>query len=162
MAESTIYSETTVTPPSSQAHIFSASPTPAASSAPAVNPQPWYLDQDPHFLPAWARSHVKYAQNLLESSNDPIEYDHDEEDYRDNCFFFPEDCVYRPSATQADGPTLRDWASNPDGTETDSDQESNIDEMSSSMLASIRMLDTLALTDLLEDNLSPPEITSIL
>lgn len=105
---------------------------------------------------------MKYAENLLESSNEPIEYDHDEVDYKDNCFFFPEDCVYRPSTPQAEGPSLRDWASNPDGTETDSDQESNIDDMSSSMLASIRMLDTLALTDLLEDNLSPPEITSIL
>ncbi|KMU83687.1 hypothetical protein CIHG_01469 [Coccidioides immitis H538.4] len=152
-----------VTRPSNQTHHSSpASTTSATAPTASTTPQPWFLCQDPHFLPAWARSHVKYAQNLLECDDEPIEYDHDELDYRDNCFFFPEDCVYRPPPSQPENPLLlRDWVSNPDGTETDSDHEDNTDDMGSAMLSNIKMLDTSALTDLLEDNLSPPEITSI-
>ncbi|WEW58183.1 hypothetical protein PRK78_003651 [Emydomyces testavorans] len=164
MAESAVYSGATVptTRPSTIVHLSAVASTTTVTTSSATKPQPWFLDKDPHFVPAWARSHVKYAQNLLESSDEPIEYDHDEEDYRDNCFFFPEDCVYHPPSSQPEGPLLlRDWASNPDGTEIDSDQESSINGMGPTMLSNIKMLDTSVLADLLDDNLSPPEITSI-
>ncbi|KAM5466668.1 hypothetical protein MauCBS54593_005925 [Microsporum audouinii] len=131
----------------------SISPSPCAAS-------PSALHTPADFIPVWARSHVKYAQNLLELSDEPIEYD-DDEDYIDNCFFFPEDCVYNPPP---------DLASNPDATaadETDSDTDScclappGDDDTMAPALPEIKMLDTTALSDLLTDNLSPPEITSI-
>lgn len=95
---------------------------------------------------------MKYAQNLLEITNEPIEYD-DDEDYRDNCFFFPEDCVYHPP---------RDYLSHSEITDADTESDiSHTDEMIPTLPA-IKMLDTSALNELLSDNLSPPEITSIL
>lgn len=109
------------------------------------------------FLPYWARSHVQYAQNLLECSDEPIEYDHEDEDYRDNCFFFPEDCTRAPvkdaefeSASKGPVPLTSEVGGDWD------------DTMATPELPDIKMLDTEALSDLLEDNLSPPEITSIL
>lgn len=123
--------------------------------------QPGYLNQkrlgiyDIAILPSWARCETQYAQNLLESSNEPIEYDHDE-DYRDNCFFFPEDCSWSPP---------KNWV-----LETESENVPHItdgcyepcDDTMVPGLPDIKMLDADALSDLLEDNLSPPEITSIL
>ncbi|DAA76189.1 TPA_exp: Uncharacterized protein A8136_0861 [Trichophyton benhamiae CBS 112371] len=136
-----------------------------ARQKPAGPPSSPILCTPADFVPVWARSHVKYAQNLLELSDEPIEYD-DDEDYNDNCFFFPEDCVYNPPP---------DLASNPDASaadETDSDSDSLLlqddldgdDDTDGAMapaLPEIKMLDTTALNDLLSDNLSPPEITSI-
>ncbi|EFQ96886.1 hypothetical protein MGYG_08809 [Nannizzia gypsea CBS 118893] len=145
-----------------------------ARQKPAGPPSPQTLYAPADFVPVWARSHVKYAQNLLELSDEPIEYD-DDEDYNDNCFFFPEDCVYNPPP---------DLASNPDASaadETDSDSDSlllhddldadddanhtdetdDADDAMAPALPEIKMLDTAALSDLLSDNLSPPEITSI-
>jgi hypothetical protein len=112
------------------------------------------------FRPYWARSRVQYAQNLLESSSEPIEYDYEDEDYWDNCFFFPEDCARAPVKD-------RDIE---DSSETDtepttsglSDVDSDLEDMMTPELPGIKMLDTEALGDLLDDNLSPPEITSIL
>ncbi|EFE44261.1 conserved hypothetical protein [Trichophyton verrucosum HKI 0517] len=137
-----------------------------ARQKPAGPPSSPILCTPADFVPVWARSHVKYAQNLLELSDEPIEYD-DDEDYNDNCFFFPEDCVYNPPP---------DLASNPDASaadETDSDSDSlllqddldgddDTDDAMAPALPEIKMLDTTALNDLLSDNLSPPEITSIL
>ncbi|EZF73005.1 hypothetical protein H105_04998 [Trichophyton soudanense CBS 452.61] len=136
-----------------------------ACQKPAGPPSSPILCTPADFVPVWARSHVKYAQNLLELSDEPVEYD-DDEDYNDNCFFFPEDCVYNPPP---------DLASNPDASvadETDSDSDSlllqddlngadDTDDAMAPALPEIKMLDTTALSDLLSDNLSPPEITSI-
>ncbi|KAK2802406.1 hypothetical protein FQN49_008895, partial [Arthroderma sp. PD_2] len=105
---------------------------PVTPASTATDPAAWC--SDPTFIPVWARSHVKYAQNLLECSDEPVEYD-DDEDYIDNCFFFPEDCVYNPP----------DLASNPDAdaadADSDSDTDSSLDEMSPA-LPEIKMLDT--------------------
>jgi hypothetical protein len=96
---------------------------------------------------------VKYARNLLECSDKPFEVEHEDGEHcRDHSFFFPEDCVYYPPTKAV--------LSNPDATVLDSDEESTNDMIP--MLPNIKMLDTAALTDLLSDNLSPPEITSIL
>jgi hypothetical protein len=128
---------------------------------------------EPPFLPYWARYESQCAQNLLDYSDEPIEYDHDDEDYRDNCFFFPEDCSYTPP---------KDWVethyiSVEDTPEirveeyTSADQDTNrnittyIDIDTDTMipgLPDIKMIDSEALSDLLEDNLSPPEITTIM
>ncbi|KAL2012264.1 hypothetical protein VTN00DRAFT_4982 [Thermoascus crustaceus] len=108
------------------------------------------------FLPYWATSHVQYAQNLLECSDEPIEYDHDDEDYKDNCFFFPEDCVCPPRKDSGYYEYLDSQVQY-----TDDVGGAKNDAMTPE-LPDIRMLDTEALSDLLEDNLSPPEITSIL
>ncbi|KAL1882568.1 hypothetical protein Plec18167_002984 [Paecilomyces lecythidis] len=107
------------------------------------------------FLPCWAASNVQYAENLLECSDEPIEYDHDDEDYQDNCFFFPEDCIL---------PIRKDSACELSETETESLGSFDTDKTDNMTpdLPDIKMLDTEALSDLLEDNLSPPEITSIL
>ncbi|KAL2000603.1 hypothetical protein VTN02DRAFT_2869 [Thermoascus thermophilus] len=107
------------------------------------------------FLPYWATSHVQYAQNLLECSDEPIEYDHDDEDYKDNCFFFPEDCVCPPRKDSGYYESLdsEEYTEHVGGAKNDA---------MTPELPDIRMLDTEALGDLLEDNLSPPEITSIL
>jgi hypothetical protein len=113
---------------------------------------------DISFLPFWARSRIQYAQNLLACSDEPIEYDHDDEDYRDNCFFFPEDCTRAPIQNG-------DIESTCKGSITCGTKEvgSNWDDtMATPDLPDIKMLDTGALSDLLEDNLSPPEITSIM
>jgi hypothetical protein len=116
---------------------------------PSIYPPP--ACSEPPFVPYWARSGVQYARNLLECSNEPIEYYDDDEDYQDNFFFFPEDCVYPPR--KGSGSSL-------DVTESENEQDS-ADEMMPE-LPDIKMLDTAALRDLLEDNLSSPEITSIL
>ncbi|KAH8427754.1 uncharacterized protein LDX57_005461 [Aspergillus melleus] len=105
----------------------------------------------PH-RPYWAQSQVQYAQNLLECSGEPIEYDHDDRDYWDNCFFFPEDCSWSPP---------KDWIVEQHDPNYDLTRDYPYDTMIPG-LPDIKMLDAEALSDLLEDNLSPPEITSIL
>ena len=111
-----------------------------------------FFDHNPAFLPVWARSPVQYAQNLLECSNEPIEYCEDDEDYQDNCFFFPEDFVYHtPGRMTGNHPDATTPKSNQDGAGT----------MNNPVLPDIKMLDPSALSELLRDNLSPPEITSI-
>ncbi|KAF5862351.1 hypothetical protein ETB97_011787 [Aspergillus alliaceus] len=99
--------------------------------------------------PYWAQSQFKYAQNLLDCSEEPIEYDHNDSDYSDNCFFFPEDCTWSPP---------RDWILQ------DKEFKDDIDNAGVMIpgLPDIKMIDAEALGDLLEDNLSPPEITTIL
>lgn len=136
--------------------------------------QPGYFTQkqvDTHevgFVPYWARSHVQYAQNLLECSDEPIEYDHEDEDYQDNCFFFPEDCSWSPPKDWAidDNPeTETDSTTEGSRTESDYETENDIYIYDDDMipgLPDIKMLDAEALSDLLEDNLSPPEITSMM
>lgn len=112
---------------------------------------------DPQFRPYWARCRVQYAQNLLASS-EPIEYDHDDEDYHDNCFFFPEDCSWTPPkdwVVEAHCQTLEERSETPEaGQGTSANMIPGLPD--------IKMLDSEALGDLLEDNLSPPEITTIL
>lgn len=113
---------------------------------------PVFTTSHAHHLPYWAQqSQYQYARDLLESSDEPIEYDHDDRDYWDNSFFFPEDCSPPPKggATQPDYQLhLRAHSDN--------------DFTMIPGLPDIKMLDAEALGDLLEDNLSPPEITSIL
>ncbi|KAL4955722.1 hypothetical protein BDW69DRAFT_110789 [Aspergillus filifer] len=111
---------------------------------------------DPHHRPYWARSQVKYAQDLLDYTTDPIEYEHDDKDYWDNHFFFPEDCTWSPPK----GWDLDDDNSEEDIAVGECDDHSDSDIMIPG-LPDIKMLDAEALSDLLEDNLSPPEITSI-
>ncbi|KKK16329.1 hypothetical protein P175DRAFT_0536229 [Aspergillus ochraceoroseus IBT 24754] len=106
---------------------------------------------DPYHHPYWAHSQVQYAQNLLEYSEEPIEYDYDDRDYWDNSFFFPEDCSWPPS---------KGWEIDDDHSEEDT--TIGDDDTMIPGLPDIKMLDAEALSDLLEDNLSPPEITSIL
>ncbi|PGH11066.1 hypothetical protein AJ79_05108 [Helicocarpus griseus UAMH5409] len=109
--------------------------------------------KDPAFVPVWERRHVKVAQNLLECSNEPVEYNDEEEDFIDNCFFFPEDCSCSPPNTSSSA-----FSTNvPDPDPGHLNSAKMIPE-----LPGIRMLDTDALTDLLQDNLCPPEITSIM
>ncbi|OAX83802.1 hypothetical protein ACJ72_01839 [Emergomyces africanus] len=108
--------------------------------------------EDPFFVPVWKRSHVKFAQNLLECNGEPIEYNDEEEDFIDNCFFFPEDCSCSSPQTSS--------ASSTDVTDPDINDISPINMIPE--LPGIKMLDTEALTGLIEDNLCPPEITSIL
>jgi hypothetical protein len=106
-------------------------------------------------LPYWARSQVQYAQNLLERSDEPVEYDDEDEDYWDNAFFFPEDCTCAPNKRGVAFPNSRIGSLTIDV----SNERHNkmIPE-----LPDIKMLDAEVLGELLEDNLSPPEITSIL
>lgn len=111
---------------------------------------------DPHHRPYWARRQVQYARDLLDYSPDPIEYEHDDKDYWDNHFFFPEDCSWSPP---------KDWDLDEDNSEDDIAVGEWYDHHDDTMipgLPDIKMLDAEALSDLLEDNLSPPEITSIL
>ncbi|OQD83487.1 hypothetical protein PENANT_c016G09628 [Penicillium antarcticum] len=130
---------------------------------------------EPPFLPYWARYESQCAQNLLDYSDQPIEYDHDDEDYSDNCFFFPEDCSYTPPKDwvevhyisveetrdiQVEEYRPADQATNPDTTDIDTDTDTDTDAMIPG-LPDIKMIDSEALSDLLEDNLSPPEITTI-
>ncbi|KAI9926883.1 hypothetical protein ASPWEDRAFT_748330 [Aspergillus wentii DTO 134E9] len=108
---------------------------------------------DVPFVPYWAR-HTQCARDLLECSDEPIEYDHEDEDYQDNCFFFPEDCSWSPP---------KDWVIEAEYSEDETTSGSCDDEVTMIPgLPDIKMLDAEALGDLLEDNLSPPEITSIL
>jgi hypothetical protein len=113
---------------------------------------------DPH-RPYWARSQVQYAQDLLDYSPEPIEYDVDDKDYWDNHFFFPEDCSWSPP---------KGWELDENSSEEDIavgecyDHHDVDDDTMIPGLPDIKMLDAEALSDLLEDNLSPPEITSIL
>ncbi|KAL2855207.1 hypothetical protein BJX68DRAFT_23757 [Aspergillus pseudodeflectus] len=112
---------------------------------------------DPH-RPYWARSQVQYAQDLLDYSPEPIEYDVDDKDYWDNHFFFPEDCSWSPP---------KGWELDENSSEEDIavgecyDHHDVDDDTMIPGLPDIKMLDAEALSDLLEDNLSPPEITSI-
>ncbi|KAJ5346702.1 hypothetical protein N7541_009184 [Penicillium brevicompactum] len=114
---------------------------------------------EPTFLPYWARYETKCAQNLLDCSDEPIEYDHDDEDYRDNCFFFPEDCSWTPPKAWEEYPIPErpETQTQVDGTPLAQTTDTMIPG-----LPDIKMLDAEALSDLLEDNLSPPEITTII
>lgn len=123
--------------------------------------------RDPPFLPYWARCSVQCAQNLLPASNEPIEYDHDDEDYSDNCFFFPEDCSYTPPKDWVVDTQQRQPVKEPTESyvEVDTAAHGATDTDTDTMLPDlpdIKMLDSEALGDLLEDNLSPPEITTML
>jgi hypothetical protein len=97
----------------------------------------------------------------LDCSDEPIEYDHDDEAYSDNCFFFPEDCSWTPP---------KDWVveANLVSVEAEFQVEDRTPLASPQPdtmipgLPDIKMLDAEALSDLLEDNLSPPEITTIM
>ncbi|KAJ5093932.1 hypothetical protein N7456_009793 [Penicillium angulare] len=128
--------------------------------------------QDVPFVPYWARCRVQCAQNLLPASNEPIEYDHDDEDYSDNCFFFPEDCSHTPP---------KDWVVETQHqrvketedqvhvqvqvqVQVQQDPQATLGPTDSMLpdLPDIKMLDSEALGDLLEDNLSPPEITTMM
>jgi hypothetical protein len=129
---------------------------------------------EPPFLPYWARYESQCAQNLLDYSDEPIEYDHDDEDYSDNCFFFPEDCSYTPPKAwlethcisledtyEIEEEYIRTGQDAKPDTTTDIDTDTDTDTMIPG-LPDIKMLDSEALSDLLEDNLSPPEITTIM
>ncbi|KAL2701934.1 hypothetical protein AAEP93_006232 [Penicillium crustosum] len=128
---------------------------------------------EPTFLPYWARCETKCAQNLLDYSDEPIEYDHDDEDYCDNCFFFPEDCSWTPPKdcivvtdciSLQEEPEIQVEEYTPSAGQ-ESDTETNANTNTDTMipgLPDIKMLDAEALSDLLEDNLSPPEITTII
>ncbi|OQE46203.1 hypothetical protein PENCOP_c001G06878 [Penicillium coprophilum] len=143
---------------------FSDSISDCSSTTTPVSPsQPLF---EPDFLPYWARYEKKCAQNLLDYSDEPIEYDHDDEDYHDNCFFFPEDCSWTPSQghiadedclSQQEEPEIQEQYTPSVGQDTDTDTDTMIPG-----LPDIKMLDAEALSDLLEDNLSPPEITTII
>ncbi|KAL5335859.1 hypothetical protein BJX70DRAFT_410184 [Aspergillus crustosus] len=104
--------------------------------------------------PFWARNQVQHAQDLLDYSPDPIEYEHDDKDYWDNHFFFPEDCSWSPP---------KGWDLEEENSEEDFAVGECYDHDDTMIpgLPDIKMLDAEALSDLLEDNLSPPEITSI-
>ncbi|KAJ5755709.1 hypothetical protein N7533_005252 [Penicillium manginii] len=118
---------------------------------------------DRPFIPYWARCHTQRAQNLLDCTDEPIEYDHDDEDYSDNCFFFPEDCSWTPpkeSVVEAHFKALKEKSDTTLRAPT-----RTVPDATGSMipgLPDIKMLDSEALGDLLEDNLSPPEINTIL
>lgn len=113
------------------------------------------------FLPYWARSPIQHAQNLLPCTNEPVEYDHDDEDYRDNCFFFPEDCSWSPPEGWVVEENISISSGSCDSEHRGRDEEDDDNTMIPG-LPDVKMLDSEALSDLLEDNLSPPEITSIL
>ncbi|KAJ5256336.1 hypothetical protein N7505_011487 [Penicillium chrysogenum] len=124
---------------------------------------------EPNFLPYWARYETKCAQNLLDYSDEPIEYDHDDEDYRDNCFFFPEDCSWTPPKGCIEKANCASTKEEPETQVEENtpsvDQDTDTDTETNTMipgLPDIKMLDAEALSDLLEDNLSPPEITTIM
>ena len=136
-------------------------PVPVSEYFSKPNPSP--PQNDTPFLPYWARCRVQCAQNLLDCSNEPIEYDHDDEDYSDNCFFFPEDCSWTPPkdwVVEAHCQSIKEISEA--HTETDIPARQETTDTMIPGLPDIKMLDSEALGDLLEDNLSPPEITSIL
>ncbi|KAJ6160937.1 hypothetical protein N7470_004333 [Penicillium chermesinum] len=119
---------------------------------------------DAPFLPYWARCGAQVAQNLLASSDEPIVYDHDDEDYRDNCFFFPEDCSWTPPdnfSLDAPRSISKESRKEPPSSHPETAVNRTTDIMLPD-LPDIKMLDSEALGDLLEDNLSLPEITTIL
>ncbi|KAJ5825688.1 hypothetical protein N7474_002826 [Penicillium riverlandense] len=146
-------------PVSSCDHCFAAKPD---HSAPAISTADPY---DPNFLPYWARYSAQYAQNLLDCSDEPIEYDPEDADYHDNAFFFPEDCSWTPP---------KDWVVEAHRTQVpqrraveqpislSAGPDTNTTDAMIPGLPDIKMLDSEALGDLLDDNLSPPEITTIL
>ncbi|GLI76192.1 hypothetical protein PoHVEF18_004463 [Penicillium ochrochloron] len=119
---------------------------------------------DAPFVPYWARCDTQCAQNLLDCSDEPIEYDHNDEDYSDNCFFFPEDCSWTPPkdwvveahCQSIKQPEIHIHELDPAGLDA-ADDDTMIPG-----LPDIKMLDSEALGDLLEDNLSPPEITTMI
>ncbi|KAJ5216112.1 uncharacterized protein N7498_002519 [Penicillium cinerascens] len=126
-------------------------------------PDPATPKTDPDFLPYWARCRVQCAQNLLDSSDEPIEYDDDDEDYSDNRFFFPEDCSWTPPkdwSVEAHCRTIKEIPI----IQVQRHTSTGLDATDTMIpgLPDIKMLDSEALGDLLEDNLSPPEITTIL
>ena len=119
---------------------------------------------NPLYVPYWARN-FRPAQNLLEYSTEPIIYDHDDPDYQDNCFFFPEDCSWTPlrDCEPSYAETVSSARSYFADDELDEDDEIGLDvDIMSPDLPDIKMLDAEALGDLLEDNLSLPEITSLM
>ncbi|KAJ5612561.1 hypothetical protein N7510_005755 [Penicillium lagena] len=146
-------------PPVSSNHYIAAKTDP---STPAISTADPY---DPNFLPYWARYSAHYAQNLLDCSDKPIEYDHDDADYQDNSFFFPEDCSWTPpkdwvvEAHRIEVPQRR-AVEQPNA--LSAGQDTNTIDTMIPGLPDIKMLDSEALGDLLDDNLSPPEITTIL
>lgn len=146
-------------PPGSSDHYFAAKPDLSAPAIPTRGPY------DPNFLPYWARYRAQYAQNLLDCSDQPIEYDHDDADYQDNSFFFPEDCSWTPpkdwvvEAHRTDVPQRRAFEQ---PISLLAGQNTNTTDAMIPGLPDIKMLDSEALGDLLDDNLSPPEITTIL
>lgn len=120
---------------------------------------------DTPFLPYWARCRTQCAQNLLDCTDEPIEYDHEDEDYSDNCFFFPEDCSWTPPKDWVVETHFQSRKEIPDTFVGANTQTRSLPDATGNMipgLPDIKMLDSGALGDLLEDNLSPPEITTIL
>ncbi|OKL56203.1 hypothetical protein UA08_08408 [Talaromyces atroroseus] len=115
------------------------------------------------FVPYWARCQVQYAQNLLDYSPEPIEYDYHDDDGWETCFFFPEDCTRAPASYPSDASEIETDADTDLSVKSDlSDADANSDDNMTPSLPDIKMIDTEALSDLLEDNLAPPQITSIL
>lgn len=110
-------------------------------------------------LPYWAASHVQFARDLLQCSDEPIEYDDEDEDYRDNCFFFPEDCAPVPGGQTT---TVTEDSVVVSLTNDGSKQSGSGNGKMTPELPDIKMLDAEVLIGLLEDNLSLPEITSLL
>ncbi|OJI82733.1 hypothetical protein ASPTUDRAFT_30789 [Aspergillus tubingensis CBS 134.48] len=127
---------------------------PVRPGIPGQNPK---VQPEPPYRPYWARSPVQYAQDLLGYSEDPIEYDYNDRDYWDNCFFFPEDCSWSPPK----GWIIENKTLEQDIALGDCYEQHNEGNMIPG-LPDIKMLDAEALSDLLEDNLSPPEITSMM
>ncbi|KAF5014374.1 hypothetical protein F66182_14665, partial [Fusarium sp. NRRL 66182] len=123
---------------------------------------PTHKSTNADFVPYWARCRVQYAQNLLEYSSEPIEYDYRDDDGWENCFFFPEDCTRAPVIDRYETDSVQSIDSSDKASFTLSDVDVDSADNMTPALPDIRMLDTEALSDLLEDNLSPPEITSIL
>ncbi|KXG48216.1 uncharacterized protein PGRI_020860 [Penicillium griseofulvum] len=133
----------------------------SSTTTPISTSQPPF---EPTFLPYWARYETKCAQNLLDYSDEPIEYDLDDEDYQDNCFFFPEDCSWTPPKdciAEQDHVSLQEEPETKEEYTPSVGQDTDTDTMIPG-LPDIKMLDAEALSDLLEDNLSPPEITTII
>lgn len=126
-------------------------------------PDPAASQNEPSFIPYWAQCRTQCAQNLLDCSNEPIEYDHDDEDYSDNCFFFPEDCSWSPPKDWVVEAHCQSAKEIPEiQVETSASAGQDAPDAMIPGLPDIKMLDSEALGDLLEDNLSPPEITTIL
>jgi hypothetical protein len=150
-------------PPPVLSSYFAAKPNPSAPARSTADP-----DGDPNFLPYWARCRAQYAQNLLDCSDEPIVYDHNDADYHDNCFFFPEDCSWTPpkdwvvEAHQVEYARPRCAVEQQPVSAGRLNTNTNITDTMIPGLPDIKMLDSEALGDLLEDNLSPPEITTIL
>lgn len=146
-------------PVSSSDHYFAAKPD---LSAPPISTADPY---DPNFLPCWARYSAQSAQNLLDCSDEPIEYDHDDADYHDNSFFFPEDCSWTPPkdwVVEAHRIQVPQRRAVEQPISLSAGQNTNTTDTMIPGLPDIKMLDSEALGDLLDDNLSPPEITTIL